>query len=245
MSCSNTDSSPTHFTGKEHDAESGFDNFGPRFNTSRWGRFLSPDWSDTPQSVPHANPTNPQSLNLYTYGRNNPLSYMDRDGHCTEPITFVVCIAIGVGAAVWSVHELHEWQKKQEKAENAAFQQSYDCAMGGATCTEAQIREYDTERVHTYGQGASQAIESTVPDATPATSITDVIIDQAKDKVVDKMVADAKKTGEKQQEPNPPQAKPQQQNSQKRNPQPQPTTPPCQDNDKGSPCHPNESNRQH
>ena len=31
------------FTGKEHDSESGFDNFGARFDSSSLGRFMSPD----------------------------------------------------------------------------------------------------------------------------------------------------------------------------------------------------------
>jgi RHS repeat-associated protein len=31
------------FTGKERDSESGFDNFGARYYSSQYGRFLSPD----------------------------------------------------------------------------------------------------------------------------------------------------------------------------------------------------------
>jgi len=32
-----------HFTGKERDSESGLDNFGARYNSSNFGRFMSPD----------------------------------------------------------------------------------------------------------------------------------------------------------------------------------------------------------
>jgi RHS repeat-associated protein len=70
-----------HFTGKEHDAESGLDYFGARYYGSSMGRFLSPDWSDIPDSIPYADMDNPQSFNLYSYVRNNPLSATDPDGH--------------------------------------------------------------------------------------------------------------------------------------------------------------------
>jgi len=77
-------STPTEnlFTGKERDAESGNDYFGARYYGSSMGRFLSPDWSNTPEAVPYADLTNPQSLNLYSYVDNNPLSRRDLDGHC-------------------------------------------------------------------------------------------------------------------------------------------------------------------
>jgi RHS repeat-associated protein len=69
------------FTGKERDSESGLDNFGARYDSSSLGRFMSPDWSAVVAPVPYANYSDPQSLNLYTYVRNNPLSLRDLDGH--------------------------------------------------------------------------------------------------------------------------------------------------------------------
>jgi RHS repeat-associated protein len=75
------DANALHFTGKERDAESGNDYFGARYYASTMGRFLSPDWSKNPQGVPYADFTNPQSLNLYGYVLNNPLSHADPDGH--------------------------------------------------------------------------------------------------------------------------------------------------------------------
>lgn len=45
------------------------------------GRFLTPDWSGAPIPVPYANLTDPQTLNLYAYVRNNPMSRADLDGH--------------------------------------------------------------------------------------------------------------------------------------------------------------------
>jgi RHS repeat-associated protein len=72
----------THkFTGKERDSESGLDNFGARYFASTMGRFMSPDWAARPTAVPYAVFGDPQSLNLYTYVRNDPVSRADADGH--------------------------------------------------------------------------------------------------------------------------------------------------------------------
>jgi RHS repeat-associated protein len=70
-------------TGKERDTESGNDYFGARYYASTMGRFLSPDWSAKLEPVPYAKLDNPQSLNLYSYVLNNPLSAADPDGHET------------------------------------------------------------------------------------------------------------------------------------------------------------------
>jgi RHS repeat-associated protein len=68
------------FTGKERDAESGLDYFGARYYASSMGRWMSPDWADKPEAVPYSSLDNPQSLNLYGYVLNNPLSHADKDG---------------------------------------------------------------------------------------------------------------------------------------------------------------------
>lgn len=70
-----------HFTGKERDTESGLDYFGARYMGSSMGRFMSPDFSDEPDTVPYAEFENPQTLNLYSYGHNSLLVYNDPDGH--------------------------------------------------------------------------------------------------------------------------------------------------------------------
>jgi RHS repeat-associated protein len=84
LSCTGGDlAAPTehHFTGKERDVESGNDYFEARYYSSAMGRFMSPDWSAKLEPVPYAKLDNPQSLNLYGYVRNNPLSMTDADGH--------------------------------------------------------------------------------------------------------------------------------------------------------------------
>jgi RHS repeat-associated protein len=62
-----------HFTGKERDSESGLDNFGARYDSSQYGRFMSPD----PLG---GSLTDPQTLNKYGYVRNNPLNLTDPTG---------------------------------------------------------------------------------------------------------------------------------------------------------------------
>ncbi len=85
------------FTGKERDTESGLDFFIARYYSSGYGRFLSPDefaggpvdaFSSgdplPPGPLPYADITNPLSLNKYAYVLNNPLVYVDPEGHSTD-----------------------------------------------------------------------------------------------------------------------------------------------------------------
>ena len=73
--------SPDFLTGKPRDAESGLDDFGARYLSSQWGRWMSADWTAGASAVPYATLTNPQSLNLYAYVGNDPVDGMDADGH--------------------------------------------------------------------------------------------------------------------------------------------------------------------
>jgi len=63
------------FTGKERDAETGLDYFGARYFSGAQGRFTSPDPPLVDQST-----EDPQSWNLYSYVRNNPLRSIDLFG---------------------------------------------------------------------------------------------------------------------------------------------------------------------
>lgn len=71
-------SSRSRITGKERDTESGNDYFKYRYYASSMGRWLSPD----PSGLSHADLGNPQSLNLYNYVGNRPLTVADLDGLC-------------------------------------------------------------------------------------------------------------------------------------------------------------------
>jgi RHS repeat-associated protein len=73
LNCSTADISQLHFTGKEHDAESNLDNFDARYDATSMGRFMTPDPLGGHQE-------DPQTLNRYSYVRNNPLSLTDPTG---------------------------------------------------------------------------------------------------------------------------------------------------------------------
>ncbi|MEQ1884401.1 MAG: RHS repeat-associated core domain-containing protein [Bryobacteraceae bacterium] len=73
------DKSSNKFTSKERDSETGLDYFGARYFSSAQGRFTSPDAPFIDQHI-----LDPQSWNLYSYGRNNPLLYVDPSGNAIE-----------------------------------------------------------------------------------------------------------------------------------------------------------------
>jgi hypothetical protein len=86
--------------------------------SSAQGRWTSPDWSAKPETVPYGDLSNPQTLNLYGYVKNNPLSLRDDDGHDTlespmsraedeqrtkETVKFFGNEIIGVGKLVFNM----------------------------------------------------------------------------------------------------------------------------------------------
>jgi RHS repeat-associated protein len=81
------------FTGQKLDA-TGLMYYGARYYDSALGRFLSAD-----TNVPGAG--NPQDLNRYTYARNNPLAYVDPNGH--NPIPIIMGIAAFAATAFLAV----------------------------------------------------------------------------------------------------------------------------------------------
>jgi RHS repeat-associated protein len=82
------------FTGKERDSESGLDNFGARYNASALGRFMTPDGP-----LIYASTDDPQSWNLYSYVRNNPLNRTDPNGHLT-----VIIPGTGASSNDWNMN---------------------------------------------------------------------------------------------------------------------------------------------
>jgi len=104
-----TDPNQYKFTGKERDTESGLDFFIARYYSSGYGRFLSPDefaggpvdaFSSgdplPPDALPYADITDPQSLNKHAYTLNNPLRYIDLEGH--DGFDFVLGVINAVGS---------------------------------------------------------------------------------------------------------------------------------------------------
>jgi RHS repeat-associated protein len=79
------------FTGKERDTETDLDYFGARYYAHSFMRFMTPDWAELPIPIPYAHPGIPQTLNLYSYVANNPITSIDPDGH--DPQTQNQCDA--------------------------------------------------------------------------------------------------------------------------------------------------------
>ncbi|MBI5050671.1 MAG: hypothetical protein HZC11_07350 [Nitrospirae bacterium] len=81
---------PKHkFTGKELDSSTGLYYYGARYYDPFFGRFITPD------TIVQA-PYDPQSLNRYSYCRNNPINLVDPTGHSWWKNIFK---AIGIAVA--------------------------------------------------------------------------------------------------------------------------------------------------
>ena len=78
---------PSHFTGKERDAESGLDYFGARYYGSSMGRWMSPDYPMNSVILEL-----PQSWNKYSFVLNRPTYAKDYDGRCPW------CVGAAIGA---------------------------------------------------------------------------------------------------------------------------------------------------
>jgi RHS repeat-associated protein len=108
----NTCSQNYKFEGEERDTETNNDDFGARYYSSQYGRWLSADWSSVPAPVPYANLTNPQTLNLYAMVSDNPESFADLDGHSYNPAFNVFTEFTGCGV------ELKECPDQQPTSQN-------------------------------------------------------------------------------------------------------------------------------
>ena len=116
-------------TGKERDAESGNDYFEARYYSSAMGRFLSPDWTAQEEPVPYASLDDPQTLNLYAYVRNNPLTSVDSDGHAFCPGW---CDLTGMAF--------------QTQSETEAAERAYNAQAGYGKVTNAQLSQRVAEQ---------------------------------------------------------------------------------------------------
>jgi RHS repeat-associated protein len=86
------------FTDQEFDAETGLYNYNARLYDPVIGRFISPD------SIVQT-PFDPQTLNRYSYVRNNPLIYTDPSGHIFLIDDILIGAAIGafIGGTVSAI----------------------------------------------------------------------------------------------------------------------------------------------
>ncbi|MEW6618173.1 MAG: RHS repeat-associated core domain-containing protein [bacterium] len=83
------------FTGKRFDEKTGLYYYGARYYNSELGRFIISD--PAIERVPSQRILRePQRLNPYAYGINNPLKYVDPDGEAAETVWDVTSLGVGV-----------------------------------------------------------------------------------------------------------------------------------------------------
>jgi RHS repeat-associated protein len=131
------------FTGKERDSESSLDYFGARHYASSLGRYLRPDAPFADQR-----PEDPQSWNLYSYVRNNPLNATDPSGH--------ECVSNGNGG--W------QWSGSGETCEDVDAQNKEYKQLGQASATVNGCE----------GEGAASCLGAMVSDLTSTSSLSEV-----------------------------------------------------------------------
>jgi RHS repeat-associated protein len=116
--------------------------FGARYYGSSLGRFMTPDWAAKPISVPYAEFGDPQTLNLYGYVRNNPLSKADADGHCYPWCTVlggaIIGGVIGGGGEIIAA-KLHGQSIDWKKVEGSAVKGAVTGAAIGLAGPEAGV----------------------------------------------------------------------------------------------------------
>ena len=106
QSVTGTATNNKRFIGKEKDDETGLEYFGARYMNNKAGRFISPDAVGPVD--PRTSRTNeklllnPQRLNKYAYGLNNPYRYVDSDGN------FPIDTFWDVGNVIYDVYK-RDW----------------------------------------------------------------------------------------------------------------------------------------
>ena len=89
---------------------------------------MSPDWSAKEEPVPYAKLNDPQTLNLYAYVQNNPMTGVDPDGHCGD--NDALCQGLNAGFDALhgntnseAIHQLQQSLARNDQQLQAAQQQ--------------------------------------------------------------------------------------------------------------------------
>ena len=183
----------TFLTQKERDNETGLDYFLARYYSSTQGRFTSPDefrggprelfvlgsGDSEKQALPYADISDPQSLNKYTYCYNNPLQFVDPDGHLGWPWHFLITYVAGVRTHHGLFHSLKlAWKngavdfRKGSQGTDAASTNMHDMRgkkPDNSIQTPAEARTATTQVVTNAMQNGDTAVagHAVIDAATP------------------------------------------------------------------------------
>ncbi|MEP7147800.1 MAG: RHS repeat-associated core domain-containing protein [Acidobacteriota bacterium] len=185
---SSTDDVRKKFATYQRDSETGLDFAQSRYYSAMQGRFTSPDEfkggpdelfdfeedaADNPTF--YADLSNPQSLNKYQYGYNNPYKFNDPSGHCPPCLAWavfeVVSAAADVVVAVQTVRDPNA--SRAEKIGTVLGAAASITLPGGGYGIGAKVvvkalRREATETVVKKTAPATQSIKGVSNSATPA-----------------------------------------------------------------------------
>ncbi len=210
------------------------------------GRFITPDWSASPVSVPYAEFSDPQSLNHYSYARNRPLTYVDRNGHCVllgiDCVVVAAAVVIVAGIA-WGLHKLkqHEdagWDAGRKAAR--AREESLDAAGAGdaekADRKDAKATEYEKEALKEAQEAGKEGtqIPGTSTGGDIGLGMTDAVGGLAVGAAVDAEQKSIDRQQKERQQREQQQRRKRQEQQQNQQPPP-PPPPPCMP-DRDHPC---------
>jgi RHS repeat-associated protein len=160
-----SDNVSQRFTGQMRDQESGLDYFGARYYGSALGRFTSPDPDNTGAWL-----SDPQSWNMYAYGRNNPLKYVDPLGE-----SYQICDANGKNCSKEQLTDdefATEKQAGQANGERFSNGTLSHTDANGNTVVDGTYRQTDVDidqslaiGLHNAGVQSSAALNSFMKDA--------------------------------------------------------------------------------
>lgn len=174
-----SDSNHYHFTGKERDSETGNDYFGARYYASSMGRFMSPDWASKPEAVPYSSLSDPQTLNLYGYMRNNPLGGTDKDGHCGQQQsggTTCPNVTVTVKADA-DPHVMHNQQPNPDVAK-VGTTTTVTVSSGGQPVAGAKVQESPSTTNNLTGTNSGNQANPNTLTTSSAGTIKDVVAQQ-------------------------------------------------------------------
>ncbi|WP_218015221.1 polymorphic toxin type 8 domain-containing protein [Brevibacillus dissolubilis] len=128
-----TMSNPFKYSGEMYDPETKFYYLRARYYDPGLGRFITEDTVEGQVDNPH-------SLNLYTYGWNNPLKYNDPDGHFAVLIRIIVGVIVRAAAPV-VVKQVVKNGGKIAKQIASNGNKGKKGAAGGRSGKQARLRE--------------------------------------------------------------------------------------------------------